>query len=514
MMRQDLGGILFAGGILVSFIGIVILFTVDYNTPPIPFGYIVGLTLIIIGFGLLVASINMAIHYKEQCEQMTKFIFFSLIAAGIVIYGIILLVQHPLELPNCPCLANFYGQECTECPKFNQVYCNGHGVCDDGLEGSGECFCDRAWAGETCELCSDSFEPKYLGEFVESCDTCKRNWDGDYCDRCYPGYTGPNCDVCAEGWIPEVDELGVLCRKCKPGHWGGYCEPCRDCKEHDPQGICRDNDWHEENIYRFTRDSCTPEGKLCTDKYDCGSFNCKGICVFGDETSGLYCEFDGDCGFGGTCEYKQCCLESRHGNGHCECGSLGYYGEDCQACPGFDGVYTETICTGHGTCVAKYVEEEYTGLVCECVPQGTTPFPAWTGETCSCLKETTDQNNCTECATGSWGPQCQSCPGGSGISQCNMHGICNDGVTGDGTCDCYVDIKYNGLGGFGGDSCSVCASNDFWGDRCKTCPKIRKEAPQLDGKCPANKYTFADGDCTGSCTFGTTCNTNNGQCEI
>jgi hypothetical protein len=460
-MVQTVGGLFVMFGSMAAFASTVWLVTMDYITPPIPTGWVVGMTLMSLGTGITVGSSIIACKKHKDPGQ---YITIALLGATLIGFGIReSIILHPLELPDCPCKANYFGKDCTYCPSTTLGVCNGVGSCDDGDSGSGKCFCDTGWDGDQCEKCAISFEG-------EQCDTCKRNWQGDNCDICYPGYAGSLCDKCDVGWITESDVYGTLCRTCEAGRWGGYCKPCQNCSVHDSNAVCRDNVWHEANIYDPL--ACTAQGSVCSDKYDCGSNNCKGVCVIGDSTNNQVCEFDGEC-FPGTCEFKQCCLESRHGNGHCECGSIGYEGEDCRACPGFDGVYSATICTGHGTCVTEYAGGEYVGLSCACTKQGVEPFPAWTGDTCSCLKNSAVANSCSECATGSYGPQCLSCPGGSGIGQCNMHGKCSDGVGGAGTCSCDIDVKYGGLGAFKGDACESCLSSDFFGENCKTCPNLQ-----------------------------------------
>ncbi len=461
---QSIGGLLLAIGMVGIFASIVYMNSLDYNGPPIPAGYLVGMFSLAVGAGISVGSSVIAVREANNKNKLPQWITIAILAAGLAGYGVWEVVRHPLELPDCLCPANYYGEyPCVPCPNDWVGICHGRGTCDDGNMGSGICFCELGWDGENCDVCSHTFQGVL-------CNECKRGWMGEKCDVCYPGYSGPNCNVCDTGWVPETDIYGTLCRKCKPGRWGGHCKPCQECTLHDKNAVCRDNDWHEANIYN--EDLCTPQGSTCKDKYGCSSNNCKGICVVGDETTGQICEFDGDC-YPGECQFKQCCLEARHGNGHCKCGSMGYFGEDCATCPGFDGVYSATICTGHGTCVAEYAGNTYTGLRCECTKDGVTPFPAWSGETCSCLKNTATDTTCSKCATGSFGSQCNSCPGGSGIAQCRMHGKCSDGVSGDGTCSCDIDVKYGGLGAFKGGSCDSCLSNDFYGDNCKTCPNIQ-----------------------------------------
>jgi hypothetical protein len=498
-MVQSLGGIALAIGAIGILSSFVFMAGLDYPSPPFPAGYMVGMACIALGGGVTIGSSALAVR-QQKGTQLPQWIVIAVLGAGLAAYGITEIVKHPLELPDCPCPTNYYGAyPCIPCPQNFAGVCNGRGVCDDGNIGTGDCYCDVGWDGENCDECAPTFQGG-------QCNECTRGWDGPTCDQCYPGYSGPDCDQCAEGWIPETDSLGTLCRTCETGRYGGYCTVCQDCQKHDPNGQCKDNQWHLENIYNAAL--CTPDGSTCSNKYGCDSFNCKGLCVIGDETTGQVCEFSGEC-FPGECQFKQCCLEARHGNGHCECGSIGYLGEDCQACPGFDGVYSNTICTGHGTCAAQYAGNTYIGLACECTPDGVMPFPAWTGHTCSCLKNTATDNDCSKCATGSFGTQCTSCPGGSGISQCNMHGRCDDGTQGQGTCTCDIDVKYGGLGAFKGEACEACLSGDFYGGSCKTCPNL-----QVVQCIPGLNLTEIPGvgSCIQSCG-DKTCNNNTGFCQ-
>ncbi len=441
-----LGGVFFV-------VGWAMIFNSGYSNPSIPAGSVFAFLLMVVGSATVVSGISLSLHKAVHIKH--PHIFQGIIGCLILALGIRTFVLHPLELPNCSCLTGYFGGNCDPCDCLN-------GICDDGGEGSGICSCDLGWAGTRCDTCATTF--------TDDCTVCKRGWTGAACDTCYPGYSGSSCNVCDTNWITESDDLGTLCRTCKEGYYGGYCKSCRACNAHDNLAICRDNTWHSANIY--TGDTCTSTGQVCTNNYECGSFNCKGLCVDGDETSGEICESDLECSFG-TCQYRTCCGEKRYGNGECECARTGYWGPSCDACPGFDGVYSASVCGGHGTCAAAYSgsgdDEAFNKLQCVCNPQGTEPFPTWSGNTCGCLKETTDAK-CSSCADGYFGEECNNCPGGGGISQCSMHGECNDGIDGTGTCSCDIDIKPNGLGGWGGEQCSNCFSSDFYGDRCSVCP--------------------------------------------
>lgn len=462
-MLASVGGLcIFFGSIgLPGFL--TLLLTTDYTPPPVPFGYVIGMFLFIFGISLTVTNIIMAVNKRKNPTKLAEKITITILSATLLAYGIMeSFVNNPFELTDCPCDVNYYGSDCTFCPNTNLGVCNGRGECDDGVEGSGACFCDYNWAGDSCQRCAATFQGA-------NCDECKRGWTGEKCDTCYPGYSGSNCDVCAEGWVTENDVFGLLCRRCLPGYFGAFCEKCRNCTLNDPLATCRDNEWHEENDYN--PNICTSQGQTCDDKYGCDSFNCKGICAIGDTTTGKLCESDGEC-FPGTCEFKQCCLEPRHGDGHCECASIGYEGEDCRACPGFDNVYSQTICSGHGNCIPEYAGDTYVGLQCACDRLESEPFPAWTGETCSCLKDS-PESECIECASGSYGPTCNSCPGGTGLGQCSRHGKCDDGLNGEGTCDCDLDLNYGGIGAFKGEACQSCLSDDFYSDECQPCPNLQ-----------------------------------------
>ena len=212
---QSVGAILTTTGLMAMLASIGYMNSLEYPGPPFPAGYLVGLTAITIGGGLLISSSLMAIEERKAFSRLPQWIVVAILAAGIVGYGIWETQIHPLELPYCPCQPNYYSNECLPCPNNFAGVCNGRGFCDDGNEGSGECFCENGWAGENCEVCAETFQGG-------QCNQCKRGWQGEKCDQCYPGYSGSKCDQCDTTWIPETDSLGTLCRYCKPGFWGGY----------------------------------------------------------------------------------------------------------------------------------------------------------------------------------------------------------------------------------------------------------------------------------------------------
>ncbi len=446
--------IAFIIGCILFIFGISIYTSSDYGLPPVPAGWVLAICILILSGAMIFSGITMFIHY--DIKQRAQWFMVGLIGIGVGGLGIRTIILHPYETPECLCAAGFYGTDCLPCTCVN-------GICNDGNNGNGVCFCNNGWDGANCDVCASTFQG-------DNCDECKRGWDTNTCDVCYPGYIGSNCDICHPNWLSEVDIFGTLCRRCKPGFWGASCKSCPTCNTDDPGGFCRDNDWWRDN--RYDSNACESTGFACENDFDCSSSNCKGQCIVEDQFTGQFCENDLEC-TPGTCEAKTCCLQNKYGDGVCECTRNGYWGPLCQPCPGFDGIYSASICTGHGTCAASYVKDNlFSHLTCECAPEGDS---TWAGGQCGCLEK---DGECTQCADGFFGSNCTVCPGGGGISQCSLHGKCSDGLGGDGTCTCDLDIKPNGLGGWKTSdtkSCDVCFSDkDFKGDQCQVCRSTKE----------------------------------------
>lgn len=496
------------GSTILAFVGLIAALTgawmislSNYGLPPLPTGWIFAMVLLTVGSSIVVSGATLIFHAKLSDRMMYLLnIIFGCVILGL---GIRTMLLHPLELDNCPCAPSFYGPTCLPCP------CVNGGICDDGGEGSGACLCQLGFAGEFCEVCDVGFEG-------DDCDRCKRGfWKPEEgCRECYPGYADSAsgaCNVCAPNWLSETDSLGLLCRYCQPDFYGPFCRGYGNdtkCKEDgDTTAFARTNEWHRNNVY--TGASCTPEGVVCSDHYDCAnSYNCQGTCQSDDVTNGQLCTMDLECPANYTCQAKTCCLEQRLGNGHCECGRQGYRfdGSTCAKCPGFDGVYSASICNGHGTCAVAYADsDDIVGLRCLCGRLDTEPMPTWSGPTCSCLIESED-GPCVECSDGSFGDTCESCAGGSGISQCRGHGICNDGIDGNGQCTCDIDIRAKGLGAYAGAGCDACLSDDFYGAQCQTCPLFQTVG------CSEGLNAITGNTCSISCG-AQSCNVQSGYCE-
>jgi len=476
-------------------IGVFMISDSMYVHPPIPAGWIIGLVFIDVGTALCATG---GLAWCTVNKKKLLWVIAVTVGTFLLFIGVRNVVRYPLELTPCPCDNNFYGPECLPCPACDPVRSIG---CDDDAQGTGECLCKTGYGGVTCTLCAPTFDG-------DDCDRCKRGWAGPDCSQCDIGYGGSQCDVCLPNWVPETDALGTLCRQCKPGTWGRSCQDCPTCDAHDSLAVCKDNNYHNQNVYQY--DVCTVTSQTCDTEDDCSSYNCKGQCTEGSVSDGQVCETDNDCLFG-TCQFKNCCAEPKYGDGTCDCGRSGYLGPYCSECPGFDGIYSSSVCGGHGTCAEAYAGETFSHLQCECAPQGTDPFPTWSGHTCGCLKSNLD-SPCIQCSDGHFGDECKACPGGVGISQCNRHGKCDDGLVGNGTCTCDVDITFDGLGGWGGSKCDRCHSGDFYGEQCKTCPGIMMVGCQNTNDGSFLATLPGSGNCIASCAEKT-CNTNTGICE-
>ena len=488
--------------IIVTAVGGAMSTSIPANVPPIPILWLIGLILLIFGFSVVIVSTSLLLlDDTRKLPAADKTWLYGVCAIGAVVLssGVFSVAYSHLEYVPCPCDTNFYldAEVCAACPPCS----NRSTICNK----LGRCECEIGWSGSLCDECASTFTGS-------ECDRCKRGWVGESCDTCDVGYGGTLCGVCASGFVHDSDLDGVLCNRCQPGFYGAYCEACPDCTTHDTLATCKDNDWFENNVY--DPQVCTQVAQTCSSKDDCSSFNCKGQCTAGDVTDNLLCESDEDCRFGWSCKYKTCCAESRYGDGTCKCGRSGYWGALCETCPGFDGVYSATICGGHGTCAAAYTgvrnKESYSHLRCECNTEG---ISLWAGTTCGCFKDSVADTTCSKCGDGYYGESCQTCQGGGGIRQCNMHGRCNDTVQGDGTCTCDVDIKHGGLGGWSGSTCSNCYSNDFYGNSCHVCPGTQMVSCSNtnDGSLLATLPNT--GNCIDSCIGTGTCNINTGVCN-
>ncbi|XP_075177854.1 stabilin-1-like [Anomaloglossus baeobatrachus] len=101
-----------------------------------------------------------------------------------------------------------------------------------------------------------------------------------------------------------------------------------------------------------------------------------------------------------------------------------------------------------------------------------------------CARNCSRSRIVTGCCKGFYGPDCKSCPGGFS-NPCYGRGRCNDGVNGNGKCECYH--KYKGI------ACHICVEPNKHGDDCE------EECRCVHGVCdnrPGSRGVCQRGRCT------------------
>ncbi|KAK6176808.1 hypothetical protein SNE40_015039 [Patella caerulea] len=102
------------------------------------------------------------------------------------------------------CCSGYYGENCLECPGGPETPCSGHGICRDGINGTGDCLCDERFRGFRCNECEEGLTGTSCNITINSCDylngncsqhaTCQKV-DGHVTCLCKPGFVG-NGHVC------------------------------------------------------------------------------------------------------------------------------------------------------------------------------------------------------------------------------------------------------------------------------------------------------------------------------
>ena len=470
------------------------------------------------------------------------------------------------------CDENYYGPACLgACP--GGARCSGHGVCDNGLGGSGACSCDAAWGGASCDsMCGGGVGNTCFGHgtcdvTVGACrcffDGTDGHWAEPSCSSCAVGWTGSkcvaSCAVASDGLECSghgyCGERGCVCS-------GGFCSfDCSRTTTECSLAVClTDTTWGNEQTCGNGICGCDcpkHENKICSSQgvCDAGEYG-TGMCNCYVGRSGKACEYDcSSCSIeGGVCDElgvcycntgyagpncdRACpgakngvpcggsargsCSGGEQGTGLCTC-LLGYAGTECltQCAGGADNP-----CSGHGTCsdvdgtctcTTSRWDGYWGGTTCDTclspflLPTCNETCPGYipsSSVTCSghgicnsntrrcvCQVEKTGSwfgVQCDECSPGFFGASCDlECPGGA-CNPCNGHGICNDGILGDGSCSCERSAIN---GNWGGAMCDQCVHN-FYGATCKNaCPGLFTQ----EGICKGRGYCTDGRTGTGEC---------------
>ena len=424
------------------------------------------------------------------------------------------------------CAEGYYGPDCLPCPACV------NGSCNEGISGDGQCACDHGFSGELCDTCADGF----TGDLCDACDTGYFGPDCLSCPLCehglcLDGITGSGDCECAPGWT------GELCTTCDAGYYGQLCDACPACLNGvcddgpDGSGMCICTQGWTGSLC----DACGTGyfGDTCAACPVCAHGTCNegtagdGLCACETGWAGEFCDacaggYYGDsCAACPVCEHGTC-NEGLAGDGLCACetgwdGELcdtcgdGYYGDNCAACPACEhGTCNEGI-AGDGLCACETgwagelcdaCDTGYFGASCDACPacvNGTCNEglagdgmcaceTGWDGELCDTCAEGFTGELCDACDTGYYGETCEACP------VC-VNGICNEGIAADGLCACETgwagELCDACAEGFTGELCDVCDTG-YYGETCAACPAC------VHGTC--NEGIAADGLC--ACATG------------
>lgn len=244
------------------------------------------------------------------------------------------------------------------------------------------------------------------------------------------------------------------CSQCNIGYYGASCIPCpglsnqiNDKVECSGHGKCNGSGTHggdgeckcDEHFVNYDCHDC--------ERYYYGN-DCKNQCpgiIIDESNSTKSCYGHGSCHDGvfgsGECD----CFYNYNRTYNCSTCNDGYYGKDCEECPGVDRF--GNICNNHGNCNNI------------------------TGE-CECIKGYNSSTYCKTCVEGYYynneTKSCHECPGvyntkDNIIIPCDGHGTCNTNT--NGKCVCFKGWSI----GLGGDTCNTCDSSHY-GKNCSECP--------------------------------------------
>jgi len=535
--------ILVFASLALGIVGVGFIVQSEYTPPPIPAGYIIANIFILLRSGIALQSfISLSVVLGvDGCSpktytHTTKQLFALFWGAGVATFGVLrFLLDHPFVLDTCPCQpwhATDSNGGCVPCPGFLAGVCEtedcvcGNGVCS---ETTATCQCDFGWQiGEnmTCSRCSDRTMDSSFGQCTRCTERFKPDASGD-CSLCRNGYTGSDCKQCHPNFEPRrnddgsvflTDEGAMVCGPVFPGckddqplgggRSGTMCDPVENCAQWgDVNAKVRETN---ADVALAQPATFTFNGQqTCLYDHDCkNSYNCRGVCSWGKGgLEGALCLENDQC-LGGVCEGRVCALERRVGSTDCECSRAGFQAPRCQSCPGYNGLWAESVCSGRGSCQPYYVDvglgwaSEYDSLQCVCgKPLGTLAgdgFPKYSGEYCE--KIVGDDGAVQGCAEGYFGDNCEiTCEGGGGwggVGVCSSRGACKfDGT--EAYCDCDSDTKPGGIGFFAGKGCEACAG-EFATSQCSPCPGL-----QVTSDCGPHSFNISTNPvtCFNSCNI-------------
>uniref|UniRef100_F6RL05 Stabilin 1 n=1 Tax=Monodelphis domestica TaxID=13616 RepID=F6RL05_MONDO len=257
------------------------------------------------------------------------------------------------------CCPGHYGIDCQVCPGGPGAPCNGNGVCDDGMTGTGVCKCHKGFNGTACELCA-------AGTFGHQ--SCQCTAQG----KCDEGVSGSGFCFCNEGWSGQrceikLDEQPV----CSP--------PCH------PQAVCRKDNFCECSL------DYEGDGRKCTviDRCQNQHGGCSQHASCSQQGTVVTCtclpDYEGD---GVFCQARDPCADGQNGgcSEHAECISTGPNTRRCMCRPGYVGNGLQCLveavppedrclespgpCHPEATCTDLHFQEKRAGVFHLQAPEG------------------------------------------------------------------------------------------------------------------------------------------------
>ena len=414
------------------------------------------------------------------------------------------------------CLPGYYSNGCLmPCPGGAASPCGGHGACDDGRRGSGRCACVQTeaagfWAGDACGSCREG----YYGQSCRAAcpgqaqgaaclghGTCDGGRGGSGQCQCLAGYVGAACEapcprhegrvcnaagVCTEAGVGVAACVcfrnashgafaGAACGQCRSGYYGPRC--ARQCPGQATNASCGGHGVCDDGPRGGGACSCQPGWAGA----DCAR-PCPGL------EDGSLCGGRGVCNVStAVCACAQSDSEGHWGAPDCLTCAAGWSGVNCTLpCPRDDGG-TALVCSGHGTCAdgaCVACTGGYCGGVCELPPA-----------------------QCAPCPTGTWGPGCgRVCPGGRAVP-CSGHGQCDESMAGTGRCICVtgwvgVACALQCAGG-AANPCSGHGVCDLATGACACAPRWRGASCSM--ACPESGGLVCGGVARGVCSVEGNC---------
>ncbi|KAM6468194.1 stabilin-1 isoform 1-T1 [Liasis olivaceus] len=208
------------------------------------------------------------------------------------------------------CCPGYYGAMCEMCPGKPGSWCSGNGVCQDGIEGNGDCQCQEGFHGTACEMCqAGRYGPKCQSECNCNKGQCNDGLLGDGSCTCISGFKGVNCD----------QEIGIdFCN--------GTCDVNANCVNDSTtsQPICSCSAGYSGNgTYCAEIDPCAVDNGGCSKYANCtkkapGKNICS--CKEGYAGDGTLClELDRCLENNGGCHQNATCIKAGPGLVACHC---------------------------------------------------------------------------------------------------------------------------------------------------------------------------------------------------